>query len=152
MIPPACSAPLKAWQGLAHAEDAQLHPKPCSDFSTFTQSLTHSLPTQNLHWRLHEPCVELSCASDTLASTRLRGTSLCSHRSPCSLLSLWPSASLWAHDWPGGTSHDSEDQWEGGCMGMFTICRCANGHACMHGVMVTSFIFSSYLIARVYLI
>ena len=43
MIPPMCSAPLKAWQGSAHAKDAWLRPKPCSDFSTFVQTLTHSL-------------------------------------------------------------------------------------------------------------
>ena len=46
MIPPTCSAPLEAWQGSAYAEDAQLHPKPCSDFSAFAWSLTRLLPTQ----------------------------------------------------------------------------------------------------------
>ena len=29
LIPPMCSAPLKAWQGSAHAKDARPCPKPC---------------------------------------------------------------------------------------------------------------------------
>ena len=100
MTPPACSAPLEAQQGSAHAEDAQLRPKPCSDFSAFARSLTHSLSTPNLRWRLREPCVELSRASDTLASTRLCDMSPCSHNSPYGLLHLQPSAPL--NQWPTG--------------------------------------------------
>ena len=106
LIPPACSAPLEAWQGSAHVKDARLHPKPCSDFSAFTRSITCSLPTQNLCWRLREPCVELSHASDTLASTHLRGASPRSHFSPYGSLHLRPSALLWTNDQPGGTGHD----------------------------------------------
>ena len=107
LTPPACSAPLEAWQGSAHAKDAWPRPKPCSNFSAFARSLTRSLPTQNLRWRLREPCMELSRASDTLASTRLCGMSLRSHNSPYGSLHLRPSALLWTNDRPGGTGHDS---------------------------------------------
>ena len=70
-------------------------------------SLTHSLLTQNLYWRLHKPCMQLSCISDTLASTRFCNVLLDSHYSPCGSLLLWPLAPqpFW---WPaGGTSHDT---------------------------------------------
>ena len=111
LIPPACSAPLEAWQGLAHVKDARLWPKPCSDFSAFARSLTRSLLTQNLCWRLHEPCVELSRTSDTLVSTRLCGASPRSHNSPCGSLPHWPSALLWTNGRPGGTGYDSGWVW-----------------------------------------
>ena len=103
LIPPACSTPLKAWQGSAHVKDARLCPKPCSDFSAFVQSLNSLASDPNLRWRLREPCVELSHMSDTLTLTRLCGTSPCSHNSPYGLLPHWPSASLWINDQPGGT-------------------------------------------------
>ena len=106
MIPPACSAPLEAWQGLAHVKDTWPHPKPCSDFSAFTWRLTCLLPTQHLRWRLCKPCMELSCTLDTLASTHLCSASPHSHRSPYGSLPCWPSASPWTNDWPGGTGHD----------------------------------------------
>ena len=95
-----CSVPrlLKAWQGLAHAVDAQPNPKPCSDSSTFAQSLACSLLIQNLHWSLCKPYMELSCALDTLMSTCLCDTSPSSHHNPCGLLHLQPSA-LSSDDW-----------------------------------------------------
>ena len=104
MTPPTCSTSFKAWQGLAHAGDTWLCPKPCSNFSAFTWSLTCLLLTPNLHWRLCEPCVELSHASDTLASTCLCGASPRSHDSPYGSLHLWPSVSP-LHRW-------TNDRWE----------------------------------------
>ena len=101
MTPPACSAPLEAWQGSAHVKDAWLRPKPCSNFSAFMRSLTRSLPTQNLRWRLREPCVELSRASDTLASTRLCGASLRSHLAPAARCLIEPQDPP-LNQWPTG--------------------------------------------------
>ena len=132
LIPPTCSAPLEAWQGSAHADDARLHLKPCSDFSTFVWSLTHLLPTQNLRWRLHEPCMELSHASDTLASTCLCSASLHSLRSPYGLLPCWPSvplsAPLWTNDRLGGTGHDTSHRPSDMVMYLnINIYMCASG-------------------------
>ena len=81
--------------------------KPCSDFSASVRSLTCSLPTQNQCWRLRKPCMELSRALDTFTSTHLCGASPRSHDSPYGSLHLQPSASLWTHDRPGRTSHDT---------------------------------------------